>query len=90
MVINLVFITDERVPSIEFHVKYFITGRYKAILCKSSFIFSASHFREYRLTIPEAEKSEFKLVCNKLMNRFPEEIAEGSLIQADFKKIQTR
>ena len=43
-------------------------------------------YREVRLTIPEAEKNDFKAVCSKLMSRYPDELAEGSLSQSDFKR----
>ena len=47
-------------------------------------------YREVRLTIPEAEKNDFKAVCSKLMSRYPDELAEGSLSQSEFKKIQVK
>lgn len=43
-----------------------------------------------RLTIPDTDKNDFKAVCAKLMNRYPDELAEGSLSQIDFKKIQVK
>jgi hypothetical protein len=42
------------------------------------------------VTIPDSDKNDFKAVCTKLMNQLPEELAEGSLSQADFKKIQVK
>lgn len=42
------------------------------------------------MTIPDSDKNDFKAVCTKLMNQLPEELAEGSLSQADFKKIQVK
>ena len=43
-----------------------------------------------RVTIPDADKNDFKTVCSKLMSQYPEELAEGSLSQAEFKKIQVK
>ena len=42
------------------------------------------------MTIPESDKNDFKAVCTKLMNQNPGELAEGSLSQADFKKINVK
>ena len=42
------------------------------------------------MTIPDADKNDFKAVCSKLMSQYPEELAEGSLSQAEFKKIQVK
>ena len=42
------------------------------------------------MTIPEADKNDFKSVCAKLMSRYPDELAEGSLSQSDFKQIQVK
>ena len=42
------------------------------------------------MTIPDADKNDFKAVCSKLMSQYPEELAEGSLSQAEFKNIQVK
>ena len=42
------------------------------------------------MAILESEKNDFKAVCSKLMSLHPEELAEGSLSQKDFKKIQVK
>ena len=46
--------------------------------------------RVLRVTIPETDKNDFKAVCAKLISRYPDELAEGSLSQGDFKKIQIK
>ena len=42
------------------------------------------------MTLPVAEMYDFKAVCSKLMRRYPKELAEGSLSQGDFRKIQEK
>ena len=42
------------------------------------------------MTILDSDKYDFKAICIKLMQTYPEEIAEGNLLKDDFKKIQTR
>ena len=51
---------------------------------------SLPQFRVYNVTIPEQEKNDFKAVCARLMNQYPNELAEGSLSKVDFRNIQIR
>ena len=49
-----------------------------------------SFYRKVRVSVPVADIYDFKAVCSKLMKQYPEELAEGTLSQADFRKIQAK